>query len=114
MSNLKFDSNWRRTLLLKTSSGNSIDIDSITEYISLNTRFLPEKLDKFCKKYSFDFGFDYDPYSYLVWPMHDEITSSELSVVLNNSFPKCANVVKKTLVEAHGLVFTDDNRLKFE
>ena len=103
MSNLQFDSNWRRALLLQGSSEE--DVDRAAEYILLDEEKLSEKIEKFCEKYSFMLGFDYDPYSYLIWPMHDSVSSKELIKSLNNMFPKCASMIRKTLVEAHGLVF---------
>ena len=113
MTSLRFDNNWRRTLLFTKEA--TVDSNFAASYVSLSEDKLPAKLSSFCEKYSFNYGFDYDPYSFLIWPVHDTISAQALADSLNQVFPKCASVVERTVREAHGLEFDSfDNDLSFD
>lgn len=109
-----FDNNWRRALLLTKQSAH--DVEMPTEYVALDDRKLPKVskkktdngINKFCARNAFEYGFDYDPFSFLVWPIQDNVTASALAASLNETFPGVARVIKKTPVEAHGLTFSNE------
>jgi hypothetical protein len=86
----------------------SFTVDIPVEYVALNSKVLPLPVKEFCKHYASQFGFDYDVYSYLLWPMHDSMTTAELSESLNTKFGSCSTIIKKSPIEAHGLDFSND------
>jgi len=101
MSKLSFYGNWRRILLLGKSS--SFDIDEPVEYIALDGRKLGTTIEKFCERNWNELGFDFDPYSYFLWPLDDKVSAVDLAEQLNERFPHCASVVRTSPADAHGL-----------
>lgn len=97
--------NWRRVFLL-TKAG-SFDSEDEFQYIQLDRKKIPEKLSSFCEAKSFELGFDYDPYSYLLWSIDDSMDIHSLANLLNEQHADCAKVVTSTLGRAHGLDLTD-------
>jgi hypothetical protein len=112
-NSLAFSDNWRRVLILTKES--SMDVDVPVAYVSLNEKKLPNRLRAFCEKYWEQFEFDYDIYSYLLWPLHDKVSAESLAQQLNTKFAKCAKVVLMPPVLAHDLKFDDEGgSLEFE
>jgi hypothetical protein len=101
MQNLSFYGNWRRILLLGKAS--SFDIDEPVEYITLDARKLATTIEKFCERNWNELGFDFDPYSYFLWPLDDKVSAVDLADQLNERFPHCASVVRTSPADAHGL-----------
>ena len=101
--NLNFDNNWRRALLL--SSSVDYDTDTRAEYIVLDRSKLHTDLKKFCASNWEKYAFDYDTYSMLLWPLHDNIKADEIVDKINKRYPKCASVLKVAPTEAHNLNF---------
>ena len=109
-NSLSFENNWRRLLIMTKEASENAYSDA--EYISLDESKLPMKVSKFCKAHWNEFGFDYDTYSYLLWSVNGDNDIKQLQARLNEKFPKCATIVKKTPMDAHGLEF-NDNELSF-
>ncbi len=109
MSNLKFSNNWRRMLAFGRYA--SHDVDTVVKYVALDVNKIPMRISKFCSDKWNEYGFDFDTYSYLLWPVDDEQDIHKLAEILNNDFPGCARVVEKTIAEAHGLSTDDDDGL---
>ena len=106
--NLTFFGNWRRVLLLVGQS--SVDIDEPVAYVALDAHKLPQRIKKFCELNWSEFEFDFDPYSYLLWPLDDKVSSKVLTDKLNEKFPGLVKVVSCTPAEAHDLDFTFEAR----
>ena len=102
---LNFDNNWRRTLLLTKQSDRNID--KPIEYINLNQDKLPCSFRKFCEQFSYDYKFDYDLSSKLLWPSNDNVPIQELLSSLNQTFPTTASLIQKKPSTAHNLSFND-------
>ena len=102
---LNFDNNWRRTLLLTKQSDRNID--KPIEYINLNQDKLPCSFRKFCEQFSYDYKFDYDLSSKLLWPSNDNIPIQELLSSLNQTFPTTASLIQKKPSIVHNLSFND-------
>jgi len=111
VDSLRFDRNWRRILLLNKPE--DADIYSEAEYVSLDPSKIG-KLTEFCKRNWEKLGFDYDSYSYLVWPLNDGEPTERLVDRLNSKFASCAQVVLRTPAEAHGLGFGEETSEFFE
>ena len=102
---LNFDNNWRRTLLLTKQSDRNID--KPTEYIKLTSSKLPCSFKKFCEQFSYDYQFDYDLSSNVLWPSQDSISIISLQASLNRDFPKIASIINKKPSAVHNLSFNE-------
>ena len=103
--NLNFDNNWRRTLLLTKQADRNID--QPISYIVLDNSKLPCSFKKFCEQFSYDYGFDYDIDSKVLWPSSDDVSVHNLISSLNKDFPKTASVINKKPSVVHNLSFND-------
>ena len=102
---LNFDNNWRRTLLLTKQSDRNVD--KPISYIILDQDKLPCSFRKFCEQFSYDYKFDYDLSSKVLWPSNDNIPIQELVSSLNLTFPKTASLTSKKPSIVHNLSFND-------
>jgi len=50
-----------------------------------------------------EFGFDFDKFSMLLWPMNDAVSAKEIASRINASFPKLASIKVVSPALAHGL-----------
>lgn len=102
---LNFDNNWRRTLLLTNQTDRNIDRP--VPYIKLDNAKLPCSFKKFCEQFSYDYNFDYDLDSRLIWPVSDSANIQHLADNLNRTFSKVASIITKSPSSAHNLQFDD-------
>jgi len=106
--------NWRSSLLFSKlafrEDDNMIalivakDIYKPIEYISLDGNALRgESTLQWAKENFAEFGFDFDKYSMLLWPMNDDIPTRDIVSRINTAFPKLASVKLISPALAHGL-----------
>ena len=106
--------NWRSSLLFSQLSfcedDNILslvvagDIYKPIDYVALDSSVLRnESILEWAKEHFADFGFDFDKYSMLLWPMNDDIPAVEIATRINAVFPKLASVKKISPALAHGL-----------
>ena len=97
--------NWRSSLLFSKLSfcedDNILslvvagDIYKPIDYVALDSSVLRnESILEWAKEHFADFGFDFDKYSMLLWPMNDDIPAVEIATRINAVFPKLASVKK--------------------
>jgi hypothetical protein len=103
--NLNFDNNWRRTLILTNEADRNIDTP--IPYIILDTNNLPCSFKKFCEQFSYEYAFDYDISSKVIWPSNDKVSSIVLVDTLNSTFSKIASIITKKPSNVHNLSFGD-------
>jgi hypothetical protein len=104
MDNLFFDNNWRRVLILTKQSNRDLDVE--VPYIKLIAKKLPCSISDFCSKYSYEFNFDFDVSSKLIWPISDKHSIKALQASLEKDFPRTTEIVQMSPAEAHGLYFS--------
>jgi len=102
---LSFDNNWRRVLLMTKQADR--DIDQPVFYITLNPKKLPCTFQKFCEQFSYDYQFDYDITSKVLWPLNDTTVIHNLVSSLNKDFPKSASLIINKPSIIHNLNFND-------
>jgi hypothetical protein len=104
MDNLFFDNNWRRALILTKQSNRDLDLE--VPYIKLIAKKLPCSISDFCSKYAYEYAFDFDVTSKLIWPISDKHPIINLQASLEKEFPKTTEIVRISPIEAHGLCFS--------
>jgi len=103
--NLNFDNNWRRTFLLTRQTDKNID--KPVQYVILDNNTLPCNFKKFCEQFAYDYNFDYDTFSKVIWASNDNISSSSLVDSINRDFPKLASITVKKPSVIHNLSFNE-------
>lgn len=106
LSDLFFANNWRRMLILTKTSTKDPDVGVF--YINLNKDVIPSKdIIDFLNKYSYEYGFDFDTQSKLIWSNDDNVSIYDLQDRIEKNFPGSTNIVKIPPSEAHGLNFDE-------
>lgn len=83
-------------------------LDCTYPYIQVNASKLPMKVAEFCEEKWSEFGFDYDPTSYFLWPLDDRISADVVMSKINATYPQAAKIVKKSVSTAHNIPFSWD------
>jgi hypothetical protein len=74
------------------------------EYIALDgERIHGRKMLTWAKDHFASYGFDFDPYSMLLWPMSDDVPASVVASRINAAYPNLATIKVVSPALAHGL-----------
>ena len=106
--------NWRSSLLFSKlafrADDNLLalvvakDIYKPIDYIELDSNSLHgESIFQWAKDHFAEFGFDFDKYSMLLWPMNDDLPAQVIVSRINDAFPKLASIKVVSPALAHGL-----------